>query len=127
MNQGIKMILDEIQKSKEEYLASVKPKYIELYGELEPDILFIGKSLLEHGFSEVEPELGVQVVFVDEYGHIAWHKKAQLDNLIKNGKDGSKDIGIVYYEKDEDSRDLRKCIFNDVFCDFEIKAYIEQI
>lgn len=120
------MLLDEIQEAKGKYLASVKPKYIELYGELEPDILFIGKSLLEHGFSEIEPELEVQVVFVDDYGHIAWHKKSQLDNLIKNGKDGSGDIGIVYYEKDEDRRDPRKCLFSDVFCDFEIKAYIEQ-
>ncbi len=120
------MLLDEIQEAKGKYLASVKPKYIELYGELEPDILFIGKSLLEHGFSEIEPELEVQVVFVDDYGHIAWHEKSQLDNLIKNGKDGSGDIGIVYYEKDEDRRDPRKCLFSDVFCDFEIKAYIEQ-
>ncbi|WP_425917788.1 hypothetical protein [Acinetobacter sp. TSRC1-2] len=120
------MLLDEIQEAKEKYLSFVKPKYIELYGELEPDILFIGKSLLEHGFGEIKSGINAQVVFVDDYDHIAWHKKSQIDNLIRNGKDGSEDIGLAYYENDEDRGDPRKYIFSDVLCDFEIKAYIEQ-
>lgn len=120
------MILDEILEAKLKFLKHVKPKYIELYGELEPDILFIGKSLIEHGFSEAEQKLGVQVVFVEDDGHIAWHKKKHIDDLIRCGKDGSEDIGYSLTEWYKSGTPKPADIFNDVFCDFEIKAYIEQ-
>lgn len=120
------MLLDEIQEAKEKYLSCVKPKYIELYGELDPDILFIGKSLLEHGFNEIKENINAEIIFVDEYGHIAWHKKKHINDLVSWGKDGSEDIGYGF--TDESSADGKRPvdIFSDVFCDFEIKAYIEQ-
>jgi len=120
------MLLDEIQEAKEKYLSCLKPKYIELYGELEPDILFIGKSLLEHGLNEIKENINAEIIFVDEYGHIAWHKKKHLDDQINYGQDGSKDFFLGFSEDGESQSNWRNYLFSDVFCDFEIKAYIEQ-
>lgn len=123
MNQGVKMLLDEIQEAKEKYLSGVKPKYIELYGELEPDLLFIDKSLID---DEIKKLINVEIILVSEVDHIAWHKKKHLDDQINYGQDGSKDFFLGFSEDGESQRDWRNYLFSDVFCDFEIKAYIEQ-
>lgn len=123
MNQGIKMLLDKISDARTKYLSYIKPRYIELFGSFEPDILFIDKTLIN---DEIKKSIDVEIILVNEDEHIAWHKKSQIDNVVKNGKDGSQDVGLVFYENDEDRGDPRKYIFNDVLCDFEIKAYIEQ-
>ncbi|HGF9505363.1 TPA: hypothetical protein ACJEU7_002585 [Acinetobacter baumannii] len=117
------MLLDKISEAKTKYLSFVKPRYIELFGKFEPDILFIDKSLIN---DEIKKLINVEIILVDEIDHIAWHKKSQIENVIEMGKDGSQDVGLVFYENDEDRGDPRKDIFNDVLCDFEIKAYIEQ-
>lgn len=117
------MSSDEIQEAKNKFLNSVKPKYIELYGALEPDLLFIDKSLFDEN-SVVS--IDAEIIFVDEPEHIAWHKKKHIEDLIKMGSDGSMDKRYALTEWYEPGTPRPEDIFNDVFCDFEIKAYIGQ-
>lgn len=117
------MSLDKIKEAKNIFFDYVKPKYIELYGALEPDLLFIDKSLLdENSLIAIDAD----IIYVDEPEHIAWHKKKHIEDLITMGSDGSIDKGYALTEWYELAVPRPQNIFNDVFRDFEIKAYIGQ-